>query len=104
MAERPEAEQEGWHVPQRLPTIVAVATPLVLLMLLISAGWLYNRTIAPKRHQPITTFPAPGVETDMHDGGQDPPRQDPPPPPDPAVERAKRAVAADGLPGWGERR
>lgn len=100
MAEPAETGPEGWQVPQRLPMIAAAAVPLALLALLGFAGHVYDARLAPLQRQSVTAFPAPGIETFIHDGGLHPERPKPRPAPDPAVESAKRAVAGEGLPGW----
>lgn len=100
MADRPEAAPEGWQVPQRAPMIAAALVPLVLLAALLGLGHLYDVRLRPQTHVAVQTFPAPGIDTYIHDGGRDPERPRPHPAPDPAVERAKRAVAAQGLAGW----
>jgi len=86
---------EGWHVPQRPAMIFAVAAPLTLLAVAAGAGWLYDRDLAPKRG-PVTPFPAPGVESFVHDGGNDPVRPASKPKRDAPVEAAKRAIVANG--------
>lgn len=98
MAEQPH--REGWRVPQRVPAIAAAGTLVLVATLLVIAGFIYNHHIAPKRRAPVTTFPAPGVESYVHDGQGDPPRPRAYPRPDPAIEAAKRAVVERGLPGW----
>ncbi|WP_156678106.1 hypothetical protein [Sphingomonas profundi] len=89
---------EGWRVPQRPAMIAAAVVPAALLALVALAGWAYEREIAPRRHAPITTFPAPGIETFVHDGAGDPPRPEPRRAADPRLAAAKRAVAAGGWP------
>jgi hypothetical protein len=87
---------EGWAVPQRVPMIAAIAIPLTLLIVLIAAGWFYRHDLAPRRHPPVTVFPAPGVETYVHDGARDPVRSVATPTPDPRIDAAKRAIVAQG--------
>lgn len=99
MAEPPEAGPESWYVPQRGPMLAAAAVPLALMALLAVAGRFYEARLAPRRHAPVT-FPAPGIESYVHDGMLDPDRARPGPAPDAALAAAKRAVVADGLPGW----
>lgn len=94
---------EGWSVPQRTPAVAAVATIGFLVVMLLLAGWIYSRTLRPERRQPVTTFPAPGVETFIHDGARDPHRPARAVQPDPAIEAAKRQVVAEGLAGWDKR-
>ena len=96
----PDNAPEGWRVPQRIALITAVLVPLAMLAIVVAAGWVYNHRLHPPRRQPVTTFPAPGVETFIHDGAADPERPVTPPPVDPAIDAAKRRVAADGLADW----
>lgn len=103
MAE-PDPAPEGWSIPQARPAVVAVAALALLLIMLLVAGWFYRQNLQPRRHQPVTTFPAPGIEAFIHDGAADPHRPQPKVRPDPAIETAKRAVVADGLSGWETRR
>lgn len=103
MADRDD-EPEGWQVPQRPAVIAALAVPAGLLALLLVAGHFYARDVQPLHRQPIETFPAPGIETYIHDGALDPHRPRPARPRDPAIAAAKRAVAAQGLAGWEARR
>ena len=91
---------EGWRVPQRPAMIGAVAVPLVLLIVLLIAGRFYDARLRPQHRQPVTSFPAPGIETHTHDGQGDPPRVLPKRGLDPRIEAAKRAVVADGIAGW----
>ena len=100
MDERPAAAPEGWHVRHRPAVIAGLATPLALVVLLLVTGWLYDRHLRAKTQQPVTTFPAPGLETFIHDGTKDPYRLQRKPQPDAAVTAAKRAVVADGIAGW----
>ena len=95
-----EAPPEGWHVPQRLPTIAAILTPLVLLGVLIAAGTFYDRRLRPQRLAPVHTFPAPGIETFVHGGVKEPRLRAVPPPIDPAAVHAADALVKHGLPGW----
>lgn len=102
MAERPD-EAESWTIGRRagrIAGIAAVAIPAMLLGGVVLAGRFYDRDVRPETHRPITTFPAPGVETFIHLGALDPHRPAPHPRPDPAVVTAKQAVARDGLSGW----
>jgi hypothetical protein len=88
---------EGWQVPQRRAVIAAIAAPLTLLALVAGAGWLYERDFAV-RQRPVTAFPAPGVESYVHDGARDPERPELKPQRDAQVDAAKRAVVAGGWP------
>lgn len=97
-------QREGWHAPQRLPIIAAAATLAALLGALLLAAWYYDNTLRPQRRAPVTTFPAPGIDTYTHDGVEDPIRPRPTPRVDPAVTAATRAVLAEGIAGWEPRR
>jgi hypothetical protein len=99
MAESSEG-LEGWTVAQRRGFIAAVLTPLVLALCVVGAARLYDRYLRPQHRQPIATFPAPGVETYIHDGVGDPKRTPRRAAADPALAAAKRAVVAAGLPNW----
>lgn len=99
MAEQDDAP-EGWEVRHRPALIAAVAMPAVMLALLLVAGHFYDADLRPKTWRPIVTQPAPGLETYIHDGGKDPHRPHRVARPDPSIAAAKRAVAAEGLPGW----
>jgi len=100
MDERPEEAAEGWSVRHRPAVIAGLATPVVLLVLLLVSGWLYNRELRPATRQPVTAFPAPGLQTFIHDGTQDPYRPRIKAQPDAQVMAAKRAIVADGIAGW----
>ena len=104
MDERPAASPEEWHVRHRPALIAGLATPVVLLVLLLITGWLYNRNLRPLTQQPVTAFPAPGLQTFIHDGVEDPYRPRPRATPDAQVAAAKRAIVADGIPGWERQR
>jgi hypothetical protein len=91
---------EGWRVPQRVAFIAAAAVPMVLLAALLLAGRLYDDRLRPAHRQPVTTFPAPGVETFIHDGGHDPHRPAPRARADAALVSAKQQVVAGGLSNW----
>ena len=99
MAERDD-RPEGWDVPHRPAVIAAIATPAVLLALLIAAGIFYDRDLRPGTTQPVKAQPAPGLETYIHDGANDPYRPKAIAPRDPAFAAVKRGLVADGLPGW----
>ena len=93
-------EPEGWQVPFRVPALIAVATPVTLLVLLVASGWYYTERLRPATHQRVTSFPAPGLETAIHGGTRDPVTGAPPPHDDAAAHAAAAAVVHDGLPGW----
>ena len=99
MADRDRAE--GWSVRHRPAMIAALAVPCGLAALLFAAGWFYERDLRPGARQPVTPFPAPGLETFVHDGARDPHRPLPPVRRDARIAAAKRAVAAGSLTGWG---
>lgn len=101
MAERQDGP-ERWTIGRRagrVAGIAAVAVPVGLLGAVALAGWFYDRDLRPEMRR-VTTFPAPGVETFIHDGALDPHKAAPHPRPDSAVAAAKRATAAEGLAGW----
>lgn len=87
---------ESWDVPQRRAMIVAVSVPVALLAMLFLAGRLYDRDLRPQHLRPVTAFPAPGLESAVHDGGGDPHRIPDSARGEPAVEAAKRDVVAEG--------
>lgn len=95
-----EPRHETWYVVQRAPVIAAVATLATLLASVVIAAHVYDRTLQPTHLRPVQTFPAPGVDTFIHDGVNDPHRPLPAPSPTPAIEAAKRQVVHDGLAGW----
>jgi len=98
MAERQD-EAERWTIGRRagrIAGIAAVAIPATLLAGVALAGWFYDRDIRPRTFQPVTTFPAPGVETFIHGGALDPHEPAVHPRPDPQVATAKRAIAREG--------
>lgn len=103
MDERPAAAPEGWSVRHKPAVIAAVATPLLLALLLVVAGWFYDRDLRPATRAPTTPFPAPGLETAIHDGARDPHRPPVVVEPDMQVRAAKRAVLAEGIAGWDRR-
>lgn len=98
MADAPDDAHapEGWQVPQRKAMIAAVSFPLALLTIVLVGGWFYERDVAPGHRAPVTTFPAPGLETAIHDGALDPERPPLPTRPDPAIAAAKRAQIERG--------
>lgn len=104
MADANDDTPEGWGVRQKPALIAGLATPVLLLIALLVAGWFYDRDLRPKTQQPIVSFPAPGLETFVHDGVQDPQRPAGPATPLPAIEQAKRSVVSGGLVGWTSRR
>lgn len=91
-----QPHRETWRVPQRAPAIAAAALLVLVAILLVLAWRVYAGSIAPTRHPPLTTFPAPGVETFVHDGVRDPERPRAAPTPDRALAAAKAAVVAEG--------
>ena len=96
-------EPEGWAVRQRVGMLAAVGTVATLVVLLIGAGMVYDRTLRPKTYQHHVPFPAPGLETLIHDGVKDPRAAAPSTTPDAGVAAAKRRILSNGLAGW-ERR
>ena len=104
MDERPAAAPEDWEVRHRPALIAGLVTPAILLVLLLAAGWLYNRNLRPKTGQPVTAFPAPGLQTFIHDGVKDPYRPRLRDTQDAQIAAAKRAVVADGITGWERQR
>lgn len=91
---------EGWHVRHRPAVLAAATTPLILGLLLFGAGQLYVRKVKPATRQPVHVFPAPGLETYIHDGANDPKRVPPRLRRDGSIAVAKHAVVRDGLAGW----
>lgn len=100
MGDETDDAPEGWRVRQRPAVIAGVATPIVLLGLLVFAAQFYDKDLRPSQRPRVTAFPAPGVETFIHDGVEDPNRRTRRIPTDPRIEAAERAVARDGLAGW----
>lgn len=96
----PDDAPERWRVPQRPFFIAGALLPLALLAAVIIAGRAYDAHLRPAHRAPVTTFPAPGVETFIHDGRADPIRSTRPTATDPAIAAAKRRVVVDGVPGW----
>lgn len=96
----PEGRPEGWDVRHRPALIAAAVLPTVIFALLLIAGHFYNADLRQKTWRPVTGFPRPGLETFIHDGGEDPRRPHPIARPDPSIAAAKHAVATQGLPGW----
>ena len=99
MAERDDAP-EGWGVRQRPAVIAALGVPTALVLALWAAAHFYNKDLRPATKALVHSFPAPGVETFIHDGGQDPERPRVVTHPDRAIQAAKRTVVADGLADW----
>lgn len=91
---------EGWGVRHRPAVIAALATPMVLALLLFAAGRFYIRDLRPATRQPVHVQPAPGLETYIHDGVNDPERPPARPRADPRIKAAKRSVVRTGLAGW----
>lgn len=83
-------------MPQRTPALAAIGLLSVIATLLVLAGHVYDTHIAPRHRAPVSTFPAPGVETYVHDGALDPERPRPHATVDPALAAAERAVVAEG--------
>lgn len=94
---------EGWHVPQRVAFVAAALVPLALLLGVVATGRGYVCHERPVLHHRTATFPAPGVETFIHDGHGDPVRPPQPVAIDPAVAAAKQAVVHEGIAGWSTR-
>lgn len=92
--------KEGWRVPVRIGAMSGVAVPVVLGLIVLGCGAIYDQTLRPKLVYTVTPQPAPGLQASIHAGGGDPEAATPHAKPDPAIERAKREIAADGLPGW----
>lgn len=88
---------EGWQVPQRRAMIAAILAPVTLLVVVVGAGWLYEHGIKGQRPS-VTPFPAPGIESYVHDGVRDPERPAPRAQHDARIGAAKRAIVADGWP------
>lgn len=95
MAERDD-EPEGWAVRTRPAYIAAAVTPVMLLVGVLAAGWGYTKYLQPETRQGVKPFPAPGIESYIHDGLGDPERVRPRTKTDAAVETAKRAAIAEG--------
>ena len=104
MTDRSDVDAEGWAVRHRPAVIAAVAVPCGLAACLFAAGWLYDRDLRPAARQPVTPFPAPGLETEIHDGARDPHRPLAPVRSDPRIAVAKRAVVGSGIAGWEDQR
>ena len=100
MTERINSAPEGWSVRHRPAVVAALLFPLVLAGLLIVAGWFYDRHLRPSTRQPVAPFPAPGLETFIHEGAQDPHRPRAQPHAEARLAAAKRAVLRDGIAGW----
>ena len=103
MADERDDEPEGWGVPFRIGAISGIAVPVVLGLAVLAAGAVYDHTLRPKIVYTVTPQPAPGLETDIHAGTNDPEVAPPLAYPDPYIERAKAEVAAQGIAGWNRR-
>lgn len=90
---------EGWRVRQRPAMIAGIATPVVLLGSLLVAAHFYRKDLRPPPPL-VTTFPAPGIETFIHDGAHDPQRPVRQGTTDLRIQAAKRAVVRDRPAGW----
>lgn len=91
---------EGWDVRFRPAATAALALPLVLLIGLSAGGWYYMTQLHDRTHVAVTSFPAPGIETYIHDGVENPEVAAPRPRADPRLVAAERSVVATGLRGW----
>ena len=100
MADERDDSPEGWRVPHRPAVIAAVAVPVALALLLALSGRFYTDRLRPSARQPVHEFPAPGLETYIHDGANDPYYPPTRARPDPAIDAAKRSVTHTGLAGW----
>lgn len=92
--------KEGWRVPVRAGAISGVLLPIVLGLIVLGCGVLFDHTLRQKLVYTVTPQPAPGLLASIHAGGNDPEVAAPRAVPDPAIERAKREVAAGGLADW----
>ncbi|MGN6270062.1 MAG: hypothetical protein ACTHM0_09235 [Sphingomonas sp.] len=92
--------KEGWRVPVRIGAISGALVPIVLALIVLGCGVIYDHTLREKLIYTVTPQPAPGLEASIHSGGRDPEAAPPRAVPDPAIERAKREVAASGLSDW----
>ena len=102
MAERDDDDcKEGWEVPFRIGAISGVLTALALGLLVLGCGVAYDHGLRPRLAYRVTPQPAPGLATDIHAGARDPEIARPRGEPDASIDRAKREIVADGLPGWG---
>ena len=93
-------QSEDWAVRQRIGVAAAVALPLMLLAALLFFGNWYGRSLRPLTEQHVTPFPRPGVTVERVAATRDSDQPAPHATPDPALETAKQAVAADGIPAW----
>ena len=92
--------REGWRVDAPRAARVAVLIPVLLLVFLSLASWLYFARLRPNRQRPFATFPAPGIETYVHPGVTDPVITVPRPVADARLRTATQEVVREGLPGW----
>ena len=72
MADERDDEPEGWGVPFRIGAIAGIAVPVVLGVVVLAAGAVYDHTLRPKVAYTVTPQPAPGLEADIHAGTMDP--------------------------------
>jgi len=104
MAERDDDDcKEDWGVPFRLGALSGVLTPVVLGLIVLGCGAIYDHTLRPKLVYTVTPQPAPGLRAAIHPGGNDPEVAAPPALPDPSIEKARREVVAGGLAAWPEK-
>ncbi|MGN6621558.1 MAG: hypothetical protein ACTHKR_10910 [Sphingomonas sp.] len=95
-----DEHKESWAVPFRIGAISGVMTPVVLVLIVLGCGAIYRHSLRPALVYSVTPQPAPGLETAIHPGTNDPEVAMPPTKPDPAITRAKREIVAGGLAGW----
>ena len=102
MADDPQSRHESWQIerPGRV-ALVAIAVPLVLLLILLGAGRWFETTIGKRTFRPPETFPAPGlVETITRPTGDGVPPRPAGSVRDPEVELAKNRLLASGIEHW----
>lgn len=95
MAEQDDAAPEGWQVPQGRALLAMLLIPLLLALAVWGSARVYDRRVKPRLYRDVATFPAPGIETYIHDGESDPVRTPARPHADAAIEAAKRSLVAD---------
>ncbi len=100
MADRPETSPEGWDVPQRPAIYAACVTIAGLVLLLLAAGYLYDRYLRQATYRQPVALPSPGLETAIHPAALDPDVAVRPQAPNPEIAAAKRKIAAQGLAHW----